>query len=306
MRGAAFVAAVLVMALAAEAQVLPLPDAAEQTAEVRRPAGTIHLPEGPVTDGDVPMLTLDGAITSRAWRLPARGRGTQAWFAPLRAALEAEGWEVTLSCAARGCGGFDFRFAVPVLPAPAMFVDLFDFRYLLARRGAGAGTEHAMLFVSRGGERVYVQLTRVGPADTVAPAPEEDQPAAQAPPATLADALERTGHAVLRGLDFASGDRVLAPGPHPDLAALAAFLDARPGVRIVLVGHTDTVGSLEANIALSRRRAEAVRARLVEAHGVDGARIDARGVGYLAPAVANDSEAGRETNRRVEAVLLPE
>ena len=74
----------------------------------------------------------------------------------------------------------------------------------------------------------------------------------------------------------------------------------------MLVGHTDTVGSLDANIALSRRRAEAVRARLVEAHGVDGARIDARGVGYLAPAVANDSDEGREANRRVEAVLLPE
>lgn len=306
MRGAAFVAAVLVMALAAEAQVLPLPDEAEQTADVRRPVDTIHLPEGPVTDGDVPMLTLDGAITSRAWRLPARRRGTQAWLAPLRAALEAEGWEVTLSCAAQGCGGFDFRFAVPVLPAPAMFVDLFDFRYLLARRGAGAETEHAMLFVSRGGERVYVQLTRVGPADPVAPEPADAPPAAQPPSAALADALERTGHAVLRGLDFASGDRVLAPGPHPDLAALAAFLEARPAARIVLVGHTDTVGSLDANIALSRRRAEAVRARLIEAHGVDGARIDARGVGYLAPAVANDSEAGREANRRVEAVLLPE
>ena len=304
MRGAACVAAVLAMALAAEAQVLPLPDEAEQTAEVRRPADTIHLPEGPVTDGDVPMLTLDGAITSRAWRLPTRG--TQAWLAPLRAALEAEGWEVTLSCAAAGCGGFDFRFAVPVLPAPAMFVDLFDFRYLLARRGAGAETEHAMLFVSRGGERVYVQLTRVGPVDAVAPAPEEAKPASQPPRAALADALERTGHAVLRGLDFASGDRALAPGPHPALAALAAFLDARPEARIVLVGHTDTVGPLEANIALSRRRAEVVRARLVEAHGVDGARIDARGVGYLAPAGTNDSEAGREANRRVEAVLLPE
>ena len=70
------------------------------------------------------------------------------------------------------------------------------------------------------------------------------------------------------------------------------------------MGHTDNVGSLDANIALSRSRAEAVRARLIEAHGVDGARIEARGIGYLAPAAANDTAEGRETNRRVEAVLL--
>jgi OOP family OmpA-OmpF porin len=64
------------------------------------------------------------------------------------------------------------------------------------------------------------------------------------------------------------------------------------------------VGTLENNIALSRARAEAVRQHLVEALGVDPAQVSATGIGYLAPRATNATAAGREANRRVEAVLL--
>jgi OOP family OmpA-OmpF porin len=308
-RGRALWLAVLLLALPGpgRTQDLPLPEGAERTAEVIRDAATVHLPDGPLSDGAVPRLRLDGAITSRAWRLPGGSAPTLALIEPLRAALEKAGWEIVFDCAAEGCGGFVFRFAVPVLPAPAMFVNLFDYRYTLARRGAGDAAEHAMLFVSRAGERGYVQLTHVAPGRGVQPVP--DVPAAEVPDAAaaappLGAALRETGHVVLRGLDFASGEAVLGPGPHPDLVALAEFLSAAPEVRVALVGHTDTVGALDPNIALSQARAEAVRDRLVEEHGVAPARIEARGVGYLAPVASNDTAQGRETNRRVEVVLL--
>lgn len=299
-------AALLVVLTAggAPAQDLPLPEGAERTAEVIRPADTVYLPQGVLADGAVPRLRLDGVITSRAWRLPRQGQGTLAQITPLRAALAKAGWEVLLSCADEGCGGFAFRFAVPVLPAPAMFVNLFDYRYLLARRGEGAAQEHIMLFVSRAGEQGYVQMTHVGVAGRAAPVPEAATPVPEAPSGTLAERLRQLGHVVLGGLDFASGDAVLGPGPHPDLVALAAFLGENPTVRIALVGHTDNVGALDANIALSQARAEAVRARLVADHGVADARIEARGIGYLAPVASNDTAKGREVNRRVEAVLL--
>jgi len=294
-------AAVLAMLAAggAPAQEMPLPEGAEQTAEVIREADTVHLPRGALDGDTVPRLRLDGAITSRAWRLPAGSQGTLTQMTPLRAALEEAGWQVLFACATEGCGGFGFRSAVPVLPAPAMFVDLFDYRYLLARRGAGDELEHVMLFVSRADERGYVQLTHVAAAQTATP-----PPTPQAPPPTLAEALRGTGHVVLSGLEFASGEAVLGPGPHPDLSALAAFLADNPQSRIALVGHTDNVGGLDANIALSQARAEAVRARLIADHGVDGARIEARGIGYLAPVTANATAESRERNRRVEAVLL--
>ena len=223
---------------------------------------------------------------------------------PLRAALEEAGWQVLFACATEGCGGFGFRSAVPVLPAPAMFVDLFDYRYLLARRGAGDEREHVMLFVSRADGRGYVQLTHVGAAQTAAPAAVPPPRHRRRRPRRSPKRCSRTGHVVLSGLEFASGEAVLGPGPHPDLSALAAFLAGNPQARIALVGHTDNVGGLDANIALSQARAEAVRARLIADHGVDGARIEARGIGYLAPVTSNATAEGREINRRVEAVLL--
>jgi OOP family OmpA-OmpF porin len=303
-RRAAWLVALLLLAGAVQAQDLPLPERAERTAEVIREADTVHLPQGALEGGAVSRLRLDGTITSRAWRLPDGGQSTLERMAPLRAALEKAGWKEVFSCAADGCGGFGFRFAVPVLPAPAMFVNLFDYRYLLARRGTGEVVEHVMLFVSRAGERGYVQLTHVGPAGTAEAAPAPADPAPQAGTGSLDATLREAGHMVLRGLDFASGEAVLGPGPHADLAALAAFLAQDPETRIALVGHTDNVGALDANIALSQARAEAVRARLIADHGVDGARVEARGVGYLAPVAANDTSEGREINRRVEVVLL--
>lgn len=302
--GGRLAAVAMVLALLAplaRAQDLPLPQGAESTAEVIHAADTIHLPSGRFEAGRVPRLRLDGRVSSRAWRLPERGQGTLARLAPMREALEKAGWEVLFECAAEGCGGFDFRFAVPVLPAPAMFVNLFDYRYLLARRGK----EHAMLFVSRAGERGYVQLTHVAPAEVGLEAP-GTAPALKPAPGTgdLVDRLRAAGHVALSGLDFASGEATLGPGPHPDLAALAAFVAETPGARIALVGHTDGVGGLESNIALSQARADAVRIRLVEAHGVAPERIEARGVGYLAPVAPNSTPEGREANRRVEAVLL--
>ena len=71
---------------------------------------------------------------------------------------------------------------------------------------------------------------------------------------------------------------------------------------MVIVGHSDSSGDLEMNRALSERRAEAVRAALVE-RGVAPGQLAAEGVGYLAPLTANSTEEGRAINRRVELVL---
>jgi OOP family OmpA-OmpF porin len=292
------------LGLPAQALDLPLPDAAEQTADILREADTIRLPSGPYEDGALPRLRLEGDIQSRAWRLPNRGLNTLQMLSPLRDALEKAGWEVVFDCAAEECGGFDFRFNTPVLPAPAMFVDLFDYRYLLAERGIGAAAEHAMLMVSAAGGRGYVQATHVRPADLATAPPNEPSDTGAASPTPLADTLRAQGHAVLSGLDFGSGAATLGPGPHDSLDALAEVLLAAPEMRIALVGHTDAVGTLDSNIALSQARSEAVRARLIEDHGVAPERIEAHGIGFLSPLATNRSEAGRDRNRRVEAVVI--
>ena len=70
------------------------------------------------------------------------------------------------------------------------------------------------------------------------------------------------------------------------------------------MGHSDAVGSLEANIALSRARARSVAGRLVDTHGVARGQLRAEGAGYLAPRASNATEDGRALNRRVEVVVL--
>lgn len=70
-----------------------------------------------------------------------------------------------------------------------------------------------------------------------------------------------------------------------------------------MVGHTDSVGGLDGNLALSRRRAEAVTAALVREYGVAGSRLTSNGVASPAPVASNASDEGRARNRRVELVL---
>jgi outer membrane protein OmpA-like peptidoglycan-associated protein len=180
-----------------------------------------------------------------------------------------------------------------------MHVDLGDFRFLSAQRGQGEGAEHLALLVSRSRLAGFAQRIRVSPG--AAPKPTrlpQDQP-----PGPLAVQLQG-GSVVLQDLDFQTGAGGLGPGPHPALVVLADYLRANPDHRIALVGHTDASGSFEGNRALSLRRAEEVRDRLIRDHGIAPDRIEAHGVGYLVPRASNLTEEGRALNRRVEAALI--
>ena len=77
---------------------------------------------------------------------------------------------------------------------------------------------------------------------------------------------------------------------------------ASPALKVFIVGHTDNVGDLSANLALSQRRAEAIAAWLAQNGRVDARRMNPRGIANVSPVPANDSEPGRARNRRVELV----
>jgi OOP family OmpA-OmpF porin len=74
-------------------------------------------------------------------------------------------------------------------------------------------------------------------------------------------------------------------------------------MRITVCGHTDSVGGERYNAQLSLRRAEAVRRYVSEVGGIDAARIDVRGLGSAQPAAPNDTEEGRQKNRRITFVV---
>lgn len=117
-------------------------------------------------------------------------------------------------------------------------------------------------------------------------------------PGDLGGRLARDGSIDLYGICFDSGSATLRPESDELLGQIAAFLASRPGSRITIEGHTDSVGADDANLALSRSRAEAVAAALVR-RGVAPTALEARGLGESRPVATNDTAVGRAANRRV-------
>lgn len=308
----------LIAASAAQALTLDLPGNPRLLVEEVAPHESITLPIGRFAEGGVPMRLAEGEVTRQVWRVAGEGLSSLAITAALRRQLQAQGFAILLDCAAPICGGFDFRRAVEVMPPPAMHVNLADFRYLSAETTPRGGMpERVGVLVSTTAQAASVQIIRVGdsrdaPLAEVSPLPlggaAPDQTPDTASPdinaETFALILERDGRVTLGDLAFETGAAQLASGSYASLQWLADYLAAHPTRRIALVGHTDTEGSLEVNIALSKRRASSVVERLSREYGVLRQQITAEGMGYLAPLAGNLTPEGRSANRRVEAVLL--
>lgn len=108
----------------------------------------------------------------------------------------------------------------------------------------------------------------------------------------------------LTGIYFASGSAFLSPESYPVIDEAVLRLQVNPDTRIEIAGHTDAEGGAAANLALSQRRAEAVRDYIVRAHGISADRLVARGYGETRPVASNDTQAGRAQNRRVELLVI--
>jgi outer membrane protein OmpA-like peptidoglycan-associated protein len=104
---------------------------------------------------------------------------------------------------------------------------------------------------------------------------------------------------------FATGKADLSPDADKSVAKLAEFLKKNPNRNVLIEGHTDSVGKDDYNLALSRKRADSVKDKLVE-DGIEAGRITAVGYGKTFPVASNDTKAGKAQNRRVDVVILNE
>lgn len=300
---------------------------AEVTASRGEAMTSARLPVGPFADGKIATRLAEGVLDEIAWRIAAPDASTLQLLQPLRAQIAAAGFTVIFECETEMCGGFDFRYAVALLPEPDMHVDLSDFRYLAASRDGLGGPEYLSLMVSKSIDDGFVQLTQIlqvpasiQPLVDATQLPLDRQSAAEAPaltqPGTSAAAESpggttgRFAHDLSLGLSlaledlvFPSGSSTLAEGDYPSLVGLSEWLRANPSRQVTLVGHTDASGGLAGNIALSKQRAQSVQQRLVSIFDIPSGQIMAEGVGYLAPRDTNLTELGKQRNRRVEVVM---
>ena len=118
----------------------------------------------------------------------------------------------------------------------------------------------------------------------------------------LYDALAEKGRVATQGIFFATGSAELAGESTPTLKEIGQMLKDHADLSLTIEGHTDNVGSAEANQSLSEKRAAAVKAYLVSTFGIAESRLEAKGFGASKPAASNDTPEGRQQNRRVELV----
>jgi OOP family OmpA-OmpF porin len=175
------------------------------------------------------------------------------------------------------------------------------FRFLMARLARPAG-DVTVVFTVRGGywadrgfdTDYFVQVIE-------SQAMQSDQ-VSLVKADTLGKGLSADGKVALYGIFFDTAKADIKPESTPQLEEMAKLLAQSPKLQVFIVGHTDNQGGVEANLALSLRRAQAVAAALAKDYKIDAARMSPRGVANFAPLASNDAEPGRAKNRRVELV----
>jgi outer membrane protein OmpA-like peptidoglycan-associated protein len=122
--------------------------------------------------------------------------------------------------------------------------------------------------------------------------------------AELETGLVQDGRVIVNAILFEFDRADILPESAEALSTVADLLQGRDALKILVVGHTDGVGSFDYNLRLSVERAQAVVAWLRDRHGIDAARLRAAGAGPMSPVTTNRTEQGRAENRRVELVEI--
>jgi len=253
-------------------------------------------------------LPLEGRYTRLAYNYPEE-RSSLEVMRNYEAALKQAGMTVLFSCVKEACGR-DFgaymleRVGTKLFPDTS-FWSPFNYgrnseRYVLAQGTRPNGsTVHAAVYVvdpvDRQNGGVYVELVESRKM-------ESGKVSADLSAETMAKTIASDGKVAIYGVYFDTGKAEIRPESKPALDEMAKLLNSQPALKVYIVGHTDSQGSLASNTDLSQRRADMVAKTLETNYRIDAKRLLPKGVASLAPVASNDDEPGREKNRRVELV----
>ncbi|MBW8844964.1 MAG: DUF4892 domain-containing protein [Burkholderiales bacterium] len=267
-------------------------------------------------------INLEGKVT-RLFYLAPPGKSPLEVFRNYQQALTAAGFKTTWQCEseAQGCTKAHFaldkyermkgmRWAEGDLPAMdgdhqgaawplAAAITHDQGRMLVGTLASGGRSLNLLLFTSMAeNEYTHRAATYVEIVEPKAMPTGQVTVDAKA----IGQGLQAEGKVALYGLFFDTGKTDIKPESAAQLDQMATVLKAQPALKVLIVGHTDNVGAIDANLALSQGRAQAVVAALTQ-RGIAATRLQARGVANFAPVGPNTSDDGRAKNRRVEMVL---
>jgi outer membrane protein OmpA-like peptidoglycan-associated protein len=159
-----------------------------------------------------------------------------------------------------------------------------------------------IILQARNREANSAQASAEAAKDQAAAAQAQLASAQQELAALKAKQTERGMVVTLGDVLFDTGQATLKPGAMESINRLATYLSQNPQTKVLVEGHTDSVGSDDYNISLSERRARAVATEL-ESRGIPDSQIQTLGRGKDMPVASNSTPAGRQQNRRVEIVF---
>ena len=231
----------------AQAIELKMPIGLVQSHQVEQGLATLNVPTGVWNGAEVPSIALTGQATTTTFH-SNEIRKPEVVAAAVWPQLEAQGYDLALHCADQTCGGYDFRFSLPVLPPPQMFVDLGDYVFLSGMKNDGEGL---WVLISRSLSQTHVQITHLRPSRAPVPALPEALPTPAG--GALETDLNTSGRHVLADLTFDAGSARLDKENFASLQILGAYLTRHSDQSIALIGHTDSSGSHKANLDLSKQ-----------------------------------------------------
>lgn len=217
--------------------------------------------------------------------------------------LRANGFKVQFQCDNAACGGYNFDLASPGYRAAfSDFSSASDQRYLAARLKRASGDVYVSIDINRasgnGGPTHNAIFTQADVVELKARTGKVVVLKAE----QMAQKISASGKVALYGLYFDTGKATVKAGSKPTLRQVANLLKSTPGLKLLVVGHTDNRGGFDYNINLSKRRAAAVVNALTHDYNIAAARLKPWGDGETAPTASNDTATGRAKNRRVELV----
>ncbi len=263
-------------------------------APVRKPGGKDRNPDA--------VSVLEGKLTRIAYKTP-ENRAALEVFRNYEQAFKAAGFETSFSCERETCGGRNFGLALAGDALYSLFGDQHaDQRYLAARLRRPGGDVYAALYVvmhrSGGGPLKDRTLALLEITDVKA----MDERMVVVESSAMQRDIAASGRVAMHGILFDFDKDTMRAESKPQLDEIAKLLKAQPGLKVLIVGHTDSKGAHDYNRDLSQRRARSIVEALVRDHGIAAARLTPVGVGMAAPMATNRTEEGRALNRRVELV----